>query len=67
MLRKIIDCESLETSQENVYDRVSFSKVNSLPRSNYNFTIKRTYHIFILEYVPKASCFKHLLSMPQGD
>ena len=58
MLRKIIDCESLETSQENVYDGVSFSKVKSLPRSDYNFTIKRTYHTFILEYVPKASFFQ---------
>ena len=27
MLRKIIDCESLETSQKNFYDGVSFSKV----------------------------------------
>ena len=58
MLRKIIDCESLETSQENVYDGVSFSKVKSLPRSDYNFTIKRTYPRFILEYVPKTSCPK---------
>ena len=37
-----------------------FSKVKSLPRSGYNFTIKRTYHRFILEYVPKASCLKKI-------
>ena len=54
----MIDCESLETSQENVYDGVSFSKVKSLPRSHCNFTIKRTYHRFIWGYVPKASRLK---------
>ena len=58
MLRKIIDCESLEISQENVYDGVSFSKVKSLLHSDYNFTIKRTYHRFILQCVPKASCLE---------
>ena len=30
MLPKIIDCKSFETSQENVYDGVSFSTVESL-------------------------------------
>ena len=60
MLRKIIDCENLETSQENVYDAVSFSKIKSLPRSDYNFTIKRTYHRFILEYVPKLAALKRI-------
>ena len=60
MLRKIIDCESFETSQENVYDGVSFSKVKSQLRSDYNFTIKRTYYRFILEYIPKARCLKRI-------
>ena len=58
MLRKVIDCESLEVSQENVYDRVSFSKAKSLTSSDCNFTLKRTDDRFILEYVPKASCYK---------
>ena len=48
MLQKIFDCESLETYPENVYGGVSFSKVKSLPCSDYNLTIKRTYHRFIL-------------------
>ena len=30
MLRKIIDCESFENSQESVYDGVYFNKVASL-------------------------------------
>ena len=30
MLRKIIDCESFEISQENFYDEVSFSNKASL-------------------------------------
>ena len=30
MLRKINDCKSLENSEENIYDRVSFNKVASL-------------------------------------
>ena len=58
MLGKVIDCESLEVSQENVYDRVSFTKVKTLTSSDRNFTLKRTNDRFILEYVPKASCYK---------
>ena len=38
MLRKMIDCESLETSQETFYEGVSFKKVTSLQCSNCNFT-----------------------------
>ena len=58
MLRKIIDCESLESSQENVYDGVSFSKVASLQCSDCNLALKRTHHRFFLKYVPKTSCLK---------
>ena len=54
MLQKIIDCESLETSQENAYDGVYFTNVKSLPRADCSFTIKRIYHRFFLEYVPRA-------------
>ena len=58
MLGKIIDCESLEISQEHFYDVVSFSKVTILQRSDCNFAIKRTHHRFFLGYVPKTSCLK---------
>ena len=57
MLRKIIDGKSLKTSQENVYEGVSFSKVANLQCSDFNFAIKITdTHRYFLEYVPKASC-----------
>ena len=59
MLGKIIDCESLEISQEHFYDGVSFSKVTILQRSDCNFAIKRTHHRFFLEYVPKTSLKKN--------
>ena len=59
MLRKITDCESLEISQENFYDEVSFSKVTNLQCSDCNFSIKRTHYRFFLEYVPKTSCLKN--------
>ena len=42
MLRKIADCESLEVSQENVYDGVSFSKVTNLQCSDCSFAIELT-------------------------
>ena len=58
MLGKITDCESLEISQENFYDEVSFSKVTNLQCLDCNFSIKRTHHRFFLEYVPKTSCLK---------
>ena len=50
MLRKIIDGKSLEISQENVYEGVSFSKVTSLQCSDCNR--------YFLEYVPKTNIFK---------
>ena len=36
VLRKIIDCKSLETSQKNAYYGVYFSKVTSLQCTEYN-------------------------------
>ena len=41
ILGNIIDCKSLEISQENFYDGVSFSKVTGLHCSDGNFAIKR--------------------------
>ena len=55
---KLTDCKSLEISQENFYDEVSFSKVTNLQCSDCNFAEKRTYHRFFLEYVPKTSSLK---------
>ena len=40
ILRKIIDCKSLENSQGNFYGGVSFSKVTTLQFSDCNFTIR---------------------------
>ena len=59
MLRKIIDCKSLEISQENSHDGVPFSKVASLQRSEGNVVIKRTHQGFFLEYVRKTSCLEN--------
>ena len=56
--QKIIDCKSLEISQEKFYDRVSFSKVARLQCSNCNFAIKRTHRRFFLEYVTKTCCLE---------
>ena len=58
MLRKIIDGKSLEISQKNVYEGVSFSKVTNLQCSDCNFAIKIAHHRYFLEYVPKTSCLK---------
>ena len=44
MLRKIIDGKSLEISQENVYEEVSFSKVINLQCSDCNLPIKIARH-----------------------
>ena len=62
MLQKIIDGKSLEISQENVCEGVSFSKVTNLQRSDGNFAIKITHHRHFLEYVPKTSCLKNNIS-----
>ena len=58
MLRKIIDDKSLEISQENVYEEVSFSKVTNLQCLGCNFAIKIAHHRYFLGYVPRTSCFK---------
>ena len=58
MLRKTIDDNSLKISQENVYERASFSKVTNLQCSDCNFVIKIAYHRYFLEYVPKTSSLK---------
>ena len=58
MLRKIIDGKSLEISQENVCEGVSFSKVTNLQCSDCNFAIKIVHHRYFLEYVQKTSCLK---------
>ena len=60
MLRKIINCKSLEISHENFYDGVYFGKVASLQYSDCNFAIKRAHHRFFLECVPKTSCLKKI-------
>ena len=59
MLRKIIDDKSLEISQKNVYEGVSFSKVTNLQRSDCNFAIKIAHHRYFLECVLKTSCPKN--------
>ena len=58
ILRKIIDCKSLENSQGNFYGGVSFSKVISLQFSDCNFAMKRIHQRFFLENKPKTSCLK---------
>ena len=63
MLRKIIDCESLEISQENASDGVYFSKVTYSQYTDYNSAIKRLLHIFSLEYITKTSCLLRENSM----
>ena len=58
ILRKIIDCKSLENSQGNFYGGVSFNKVISLQFSDCNFALRRTRHRFFLGNVPKAVFLK---------
>ena len=58
MLRKIIDDKSLEISQENLYEGVSFSKVINLQCSDCNFAIEIAHHRYFLEYVSKTGCLK---------
>ena len=58
MLRKIMDCESFRSSQENLLDGVYFCKVASLQCTDCTSTINRLYHRFFSENVSKASCLK---------
>ena len=55
MLQKIINCESLENSQENIYDGSYSGKVASLQRTDCNSTISRLQHRFFLEYISKST------------
>ena len=56
ILRKIIDCKSLENSQGNFYGGVF-----SLQFSDCNFfTIKNIHHRFFSGNVPKTSCLKKI-------
>ena len=58
MLRKIIDGKSLEISQKNVYEGISFSKVTNLQCSDCNFAIKIAYH----RYYRKLAVLKNNIS-----
>ena len=58
MLQKIINCESLENSQENIYDGSYSGKVASLQRTDCNSTISRLQHRFFLEYISKSTWHK---------
>ena len=49
MLRKIIDGKSLEISQKNVYEGISFRKVTNLQCSECKFAIKIAHHTYFLE------------------
>ena len=60
ILRKIIDCKSLENTQGNLYGGVSFSKVISLQFLDCNFARKRIHHRFFLGNAWKTSCLKKL-------
>ena len=46
MLGEINDCKSLEISQENFCDEVSFSKVTNLQRSDCNFAMNSPQLLF---------------------
>ena len=59
-LQTLIDWESLEISQENVYDGVYFSKVTELQCIDYNSAIKTLLYRFFLEYIPKTSYLKKM-------
>ena len=58
ILRKIIDCKSLENSQGHFCGGVSFSKVINLQFSDCKFAIKNINHKFFSGNVPKLSCLK---------
>ena len=58
ILHKLLDCKSLEISQENFYGAVSFSEVAGLHCSYCHFDIERTHYQLFGEYVPKTNCLK---------
>ena len=51
IFRKIVDCKSFESSQDNLYNGVYFGKVASSQCIDCNLSINRICHIFISEYV----------------
>ena len=53
MLRKRIDCKSLENFLKNVSDGVRFSKIASLCCTNCNSSITSIHNRFFSKYVPK--------------
>ena len=59
IFRNIIDCKSLESSQDNLYNGVYFSKVASPQCIDCNLSINRICHIFFSEYVPKNTCLRN--------
>ena len=55
ILRKIIDCKSLENSQGNFNGGFSITKVISLQFSDCNFVTKRIHHRFFWEIYRKLA------------
>ena len=58
MLQLIIDCKSLENSQEKVYDATFPTKVTYLQCGDCITTVNRLAHRFFSEYVLKTSFLK---------
>ena len=56
MLRKITDCESFQSSQENISDGVYFSAVASLQRVDCTSNINRFCNRLFSKNVPKTNC-----------
>ena len=55
MLRKIIDCGSLEVSQENVRDGIYISKLTIMQCTDCSSNTKRLHYRFFLEFLLKTS------------
>ena len=55
MLRKIADCESFQSSQENISDGVYFSTVASLQRVDCTSNINRLCNRLFPKNVPKTN------------
>ena len=60
MLQNKIDCESLETSQENICNGVYFNKGASLKCRDCNSTINRLHYRFFSDYDPTTRCLKQI-------
>ena len=59
MPRKIIDFKSLEISQENAYEGVSFSKVTTLQCSDCNYANKIAHHRYFRNMHQKLAVLKN--------